>query len=548
MDISVSNLYCGEMALVNSSGNSRYRRVLHSLAVWQEKLPPRVTFWTLFLLLALLTGYDDVTHNQDLSITRLIGHADQANVALVARNIVEGRGAVVDAIWLHTNGGLEGNNIPVPEPYWSIYVAAVIAIFFSMLGSTLTAMLLPAVLTKTAIAAVAAQLTLRISKHYLPAFAVAVFLLCDTQMETAVSGLSDIYLTLFMLLACWAFSHAVSSDSAPGFLVTGLLIGVAIGIKPSGLLLLGLLLGYLLFLGSLLKTVQRLSITLIGIMIGLAPLAVHNYQGFDSVISPAHALVSDADKIRFVTGNHSKAFYDPEPYVFSQEELRLIEGPHNEISRAKDFFAALIEGKIFPLWLLPFAAIAVGWSLLNVRSFFIYRHVEQKQLAGYVFVQMMIAAIVLGFATHMEPRYWLFALPILAIASIVIIDRISSKATIALIVFLLFSATSPNTSLRSAPLPQWYDIAATVLPEDAIVLTGTPWQFAFHTRRSAVALPDTENPEVLLALAERYHAEYIAILGGGLRNQFYRPIIENNLPPYLEPFHISEDLVIVKFK
>ena len=166
------------------------------------KAPARLVFWTLFLLLAITTGFRDVTHYPygDTSSPRLIGHADQANMAVVARNLAEGKGAVVDAIWLHTNGGIKGGEIPIPEPYWSIYVAAIIAVFFYFWGASLTVMLIPAVLMKTAIAALAALVTFRLNKSYLTAFAVAAFLLCDLHIAMYVCGLSDIYLAFFVLL------------------------------------------------------------------------------------------------------------------------------------------------------------------------------------------------------------------------------------------------------------------------------------------------------------------------------------------------------------
>ena len=60
----------------------------------------------------------------------LIGRADQANLANLARNIIEGKGAVVDNVWILTNGGMDDPSIPHPEPYWSVYLAVIVAGFF----------------------------------------------------------------------------------------------------------------------------------------------------------------------------------------------------------------------------------------------------------------------------------------------------------------------------------------------------------------------------------------------------------------------------------
>ena len=59
-----------------------------------------------------------------VSPERFIGIHDAADLAMVARNIAEGNGAVVDSVWLLKGGGLPGNEVTHPEAYWSIYVAA----------------------------------------------------------------------------------------------------------------------------------------------------------------------------------------------------------------------------------------------------------------------------------------------------------------------------------------------------------------------------------------------------------------------------------------
>ncbi len=63
----------------------------------------------------------------------LIGHADQAHTALVARNIAEGRGAVSYALWLLRDLPADQTRV-YGENYWSIYVAYYISFFFQVMG------------------------------------------------------------------------------------------------------------------------------------------------------------------------------------------------------------------------------------------------------------------------------------------------------------------------------------------------------------------------------------------------------------------------------
>jgi hypothetical protein len=61
-------------------------------------------------------------------------------------------------------------------------------------------------------------------------------------------------------------------------------------------------------------------------------------------------------------------------------------------------------------------------------------------------------------------------------------------------------------------------------------------------------LPYTDKPAVLNAIRDRYGAGYIAIINGRIRHPFYAPIISGSLPEYLEPFYVSKELIVVKFK
>ena len=144
-----------------------------------------------------------------LSRDRMIGHSDQADLAMLARNIAEGKGPVVDCVWITHNGGLPGDEITHPEPYWSIYVAAYLAPFFSLFGATHQSAMLAGSLVKTVIAAIACFWTIRLSKSYLAATATAAFLLLRTYVPVSPL-LSDILLCILATVTCvvWAWSRA----------------------------------------------------------------------------------------------------------------------------------------------------------------------------------------------------------------------------------------------------------------------------------------------------------------------------------------------------
>jgi hypothetical protein len=58
-----------------------------------------------------------------------------------------------------------------------------------------------------------------------------------------------------------------------------------------------------------------------------------------------------------------------------------------------------------------------------------------------------------------------------------------------------------------------YETAATLMPEDAVVMTGDPPGVYYHTGLRAIAAPN-EPPEVMLQAADRYGATYLLLDDG----------------------------------
>lgn len=510
-------------------------------------------FWIAFAVIAVISLAADLTKFRDLP-PQFIGHADQANIASVARNIAEGKGAVVDSIWLLTGGGVPGNEIPIPEPYWSIYVAGIVGFFFLLFGSSLTTMLVPAAILKIAIGAISAGITLRITNSKLAAFAVAVPLLYHPMMTRSVNGLSDIYLTFFMLSAAIVLVYAILRSSRWLFFLFGLIIGIAIGVKPSGLLLLGLLVGYILFYGDLKVTTRNSVFVIIGITLGLLPLIVHNYQAFGSVISPGSLLAKEAGRVRMLTLSHDIGFFSPESFPEAQGVSSL--GTFIELAklRLEIAFMVLKKGLLIPYFFYPFVVLGLFTTIYSIRSLFIYRGANFEKLFGYISLQMVIAGLVLACTVHWETRYWNFLIPFLVIVSVTSVARLTRQKMIRATIFTLIVAGSLWSfvehlrNFKPKPIPKLYAQASSILPRDAIVFTSDPWEFSFHTRLRSVMLPVTSSDSALLSLSERYGVGYIAIVKQKVRHPKYRALVEGDIPDYLEPIQTGQWLTILKFK
>lgn len=523
-----------------------------SLSELNRLAQTKTFFWLVFISMAIVSVVADLTKFTDLP-PQFIGHADQANTAVLARNIAEGRGAVVENIWILTDGGIEGNSIPAPEPYWSIYVGGIVAFFFLLFSASLTSMLIPATLMKMCIAGIAAGVTLRISKSSLAAAAVAVALLYHPVMTNVVRGLSDVYLTFFMLSTAVVLVYAIRRDSPWMFLLAGLLTGAAIGTKPSGLLLVGLFLGYLAFSGHAIKALGRLAVVCIGALAGLMPLFVHNYQAFGSIVSPASLLMKKAGVIKLLTADHNAAFFDPEPYPGIETVDRLESTIVLAQQHLTDFFLALTRGELVPYFLYPFIIVGLFTTIFSIRSFFMYKDASFERLFAYFSAQMVIAGLVLACVVHWEARYWNFLIPFLVVLSVVAIAKLTERKPIFAISYAIMLAgtfwafAQEINNFQPKPIPPVYAKAASLIPEDAVVFSNDPWQFSFHAQRKTVMIPYTDSDSAVLSLSKRYNVQYIVVITGQLRHPHFTPMLTGDFPDYLEPTYSNRFLTVAKF-
>lgn len=501
-----------------------------------------------YLLLSIIiaiVAINDVTKFRDLP-PRWIGHGDQADVALVARNIAEGKGAVTDAIWLLTNGGMAGG-IPIPEPYWSIYVAAIISIFFGLFSGSLTALLIPAAIAKSTITVLAVLITYRISGSHISAIGVGILLSCLGLMIKAVNGLSDIYLTLLILAGSLAVISAVHRQSLYLSGLSGLLTGVAIGIKPSGLLLAGVFFLFLFYFRRGWISWRCVPPYVIGLLIGIWPLVSHNQEGFGSAISPAIALTKEASNISFLT-NHNNGFYNPEPHQYTESELQKLSSGDKYARNIQQFFRAFVTGEIFPVLLLPLALFGIAIKLRRLVATKPKYPDNFDTSFALASALILMAGIFQGFIVHMEERYWNFIVPFLAIWAITLLEKISPKLIVVVSILVITSYANANKKYNPEPIPQAYSILQNILPADSIVMTADPWDFAFHTRRRAVITPYTDKHEVIRQIQKRYGVQYLTIIRKRVRHDIYNQFINGIYPDYLEPVHSSNDLIVLKFK
>ncbi|MBK5268575.1 MAG: hypothetical protein JJE47_14205 [Acidimicrobiia bacterium] len=470
------------------------------------------------LALCVFSLFLDIGWPNSMTGEAFIGHADQASVAEAARSIAEGKGPVVSNYWIHTGGqGIGTTKFPHLEPYWSIYGAYSIAPFFKVFGANRTSLLAAASAAK-ALAAIAVAFTVfMLTNRRLPTFMAGYVVLFEPSMLLTISGLTDIY----MVAAAASFAAcfvALRRRSLLWAVPLGFTAGYAMGQRPPlGYVFLAPLLG-LIVLGFTRRVGRDVKAGLIAIsaaVVAFLPYLKIQYDAWGTLISPGSRLVSDALRLAYVSGDHNDAFYNPTA-VFPPDAPNRFEG---SLEYLKAFGQNLADGRVVPFWLMIFGLAGVVacipliavplWRRLrgnpSERVQFDER-VASLMMGGF----MMVVAVVQASLIHFEARYWAYLIPLTAIAGFGMGFAWNKPMAMAVLVLVGGSAYRyHSTNSPVTELPPAVAVYTSFLPDDAVVLTGNPWQFAFHTRRGAIAMPYTGDLNALLDVAGLYGATYI---------------------------------------
>ena len=512
------------------------------------------------VLVATMTFFLDVRPFTDVG-ERFIGHSDQADVALVARNIVEGRGANVDAVWLLHGGGPAGPEIRHPEGYWSVYVASVIALWFGLLGANLQSLMVSASVVKTLLCVLGFVGSLYLLRRPGIAMLCGLMFFFDRRLVNGVNGLSDIYLALSVVAATVAMVWAVSHKSKIAWLLCGGLTGIAIGMKPSGLILIGLLPVLVIVSGQFRSVARSIWPYAIGLSLCIAPLAVHNLRAGGTVFWPDMPILRSAslqvDAARpfgpFRRDDETRHLwrsvaYDPESEVgrvfqFSPSWWR------THVNNLAGFAFAFLEGSLVPLWSLPLVLLGV-FRLANTRLRQLIPWNTPYELLVAATVILTIGACCLGAAVHCESRYYMFLVPLYLVISCVEATALTPKL-VGVQCLLVVALGLPiyfldNTALATRKVAEYQELDQW-LPTNARVMTQHPLEFAFHTRRQSVVLPYNSDPKVLKEVASRFNLSHLVVLRGDVTHPELENLNRGEFPPFVEKMHHSENLIIGRF-
>ncbi len=173
---------------------------------------------------------------------QFIGHADYADNAVVARNLLAGRGFAVDYVTQYYNADLPLSH---PQETWPLLQPVLIAPFFQVLGASPFAAKLPSLFLQLALALVLYALGTNLFDRRVGLVAVLLTLLNPYTFRLIIFPTSDLAFTLFALLTVAQFFRAsererAAAPSLGSYAWAGVWAGLMMLAKPNGVLYVGI--------------------------------------------------------------------------------------------------------------------------------------------------------------------------------------------------------------------------------------------------------------------------------------------------------------------
>ena len=490
-----------------------------------------------------------------------IGHADYADNAVAARNIVEGRGYSLD----YAAQFYQRYSLPRPADTWPPLQPFLIVPFYAVFGPTVWAAKLPNLLLVPTLAwlifvygsrlfdrrvgLLAAGLSLF---AVMPAFSAAPAL-----FETIAYPINDLVFSLLSLCLLLEvgflpgrFGPGTSSkiqqlelplddvEPLPGFegrvrawlqkpsvrlALVGGLAGLLFLSKPSGTILLAAAGIWLLWHKYLARSRFRLSwpslLTIAGIaLLVISPFLIRNLLQWGTLYRSTEQYDSWVTKWN-PPDEHIYDLYSPQNLPAPRQLLEygwdnLFNAVNNQFRR---FLANLTEGQLFAPLILALAGLGIFGLPRRL-----YRLAALLGLVGLVYVVFFLVY------WHYEARYFLAWLPLIYLLGVYglvwLYDKIKGSApgaAVVLIGLVVVGLVGPNlTNLVQTEGPGYTTgtgIVATAewlkanTPADAVIMSRNVWELSFHSRRQSVMIPNNASLDQIKGVMRDYHATYLEL-------------------------------------
>ncbi|MFM2309166.1 MAG: hypothetical protein RLY87_1287, partial [Chloroflexota bacterium] len=495
-----------------------------------------------------------------------IGHADYADNVVVARNLIRGRGWVVDYV---TQFYQIYPSVTHPQETWPILQPVWIALSFVFFGVTDSAARVPNLVFWVLLA----WLVGRFARHrwgMTVALVSVAFLSMNVFMyRQIIYATSDIAFVAFATAAfqgIWMLPQAEQTYWRNGWfrsfraksLATGVWTGLMLLQKPGSAAMLALGMGFWLLLTWVVPLFRahmdwqalwrRLGYVIIWAGIAcsvLMPYIVRNLILFGSAVHSTESY--DAWILEYTQWDAIYRVYAADGGIGSGDL------PERSWLLRWGFDALLhkfwMQGKVIQDYLLPsfvafpwpfnaFGGAATATGMLS--AFGLWCAVigmlpprTNKRVALWRMLLFCMLPYTIFMVTYWhanEPRYWVVLLPWLALAAghgiVRVRDVLLRERQYPFFRGLLVSTAvvcalySPVSSIRSSMLVDaalvvadrdLYQYLRTNTSPDAVMMTRVPWQLQWYSDRGAVMIPSDADATTILRIAKHYGARYLVL-------------------------------------
>lgn len=492
-----------------------------------------------------------------------VGHADYADNAVVARNLVAGRGWVVDYVsqFYYLYDGLTR-----PQETWPLLQPVWIAPFIAAFGDSAWAVKMPNLLFSIALLLLVYVVGSHIWDRRVGLTAALLTVTNYLFFNLMLYATSDLAFVVFAMAAMYLMYRVIEHEEQGNtrqawyYLVAA---AVATGLmmlqKPvGGLIAVGIGLWYLAHTlrpdwGQVRRVALRFTVWAGLAMLVLSPYLVRNVVVFGK---PVFSTESYDAWVLGYRGDSGDAWsdiyrvYTPElggdglpdrswvlrwgfDYTWAKFETQ-VQAMRDYLMPAMPEQAVLLTNSRGDplLWsrtesrnllMAPGAWLALIGVLAALRS-------RRRLLTLLVMSYSPYIVLLLTYWRTNEERYFLMVIPwLLLLAAWVLwaayerIAAIGNRRLSPLALLLVFATIAvmlqPSWQRISGKLTdepgKWapdiaaYAWVADTLPADTVLMTRNPWQLNWHTERAAVMIPNTPDPATFAAIAEHYSADYL---------------------------------------
>jgi len=498
-----------------------------------------------------------------------VGHADYADNAVVARNLLAGRGWTVDYV---TQFYRLYDGVTRPQETWPLMQPAWVAASFAIFGVSNWAAKVPNLLFLVVLALAVYRAGARLWDRRVGLVAVVLLITSHLYFKLVIYVTNDLGFALFafgalmLLYLAWGAPGAAALDARSRFggvsqrlmltIFSGVLTGLMLLQKPGsgGLIALGMGLWFLwVRFDALPRTLADLRVSLAPVVgwgvVAFALLSPYLARNMLTFGVPFYSTESkDAWVLEYTTWDQIYAVYTSEEglstlgvpdrsWILRWGFDRTLVKLERQVRALRDYLIPSWERAPFGLgewfgradkdrllfeagaWLALFGAIAVPVSRRRLIT-----------LLGAAFVPYTLFLIVYWHTN--EERYWVVIMPWLALFAAAMLwgvyDRIAALsdgrwtpfgllAVVALIAAIIAPSWNPIAEkVRDEPNLYRADLDAYAwlqrsTPPDAVVMTRNPWQLNWHSERPALMIPYTTDRETFLRLARRYRVRYLVL-------------------------------------